>query len=159
VEFGILAAQHGLWREAAFRVERAIELDCTYAAAFTNLAVAYGQIGRLDEAQRAYETARALDPDNSFIDSNYETFLDIADGVVRVAAKRPIPETGKRRSRSPRGHTPSAAVAMAGRGLIPRRRLSVVLTRVLRHGGRPSGIHGAAAPANDGTYAAHRSGL
>jgi hypothetical protein len=41
VEFGILAAQHGLWREAAFRFERAIELDRTYAAAFNKFIVMF----------------------------------------------------------------------------------------------------------------------
>ena len=84
VEFGILAAQHGLWREAEFRFERATELDSTYAAAFNNLAVAYEQMGRMQEAERAYERARTLDPDNSFISMNYEIFREVADRLPSI---------------------------------------------------------------------------
>lgn len=91
VEFGILAAQRGLWREAEFRFERATELDSTYAAAFNNLAVVYEQTGRIQEAERAYAKARALDPDNSFINGNYEIFLQVADRVPRSPEERPAP--------------------------------------------------------------------
>ena len=40
VEFGINVAQRGLWREAIYRWQKAVEIDPTYAAAFNDLAVA-----------------------------------------------------------------------------------------------------------------------
>lgn len=79
VEFGIEVAQRGLWREAIFRWERAIDLDPTYAPAWNNLGIAFEHEGRLDEAREAYETALDLDPDNLHIEGNYDLFLEMSD--------------------------------------------------------------------------------
>jgi Tfp pilus assembly protein PilF len=79
VEFGINVAQRGLWREAIYRWEKAVELDPTYAAAFNNLAIAYEHEGQLDKARKAYEKALQLDPNNSQIRQNYELFKEIND--------------------------------------------------------------------------------
>ncbi len=57
VEFGISVAQRGLWREAIYRWEKAVEVDPTYAAAFNDLAIAYEHEGQLDKARKAYEKA------------------------------------------------------------------------------------------------------
>lgn len=78
-QFGIEVAQRGLWREAIYRWERAIELDPTYAAAFNNLAVAYEHEGQLDKARQAYEKALALEPQNIQIRQNYDLFKEIND--------------------------------------------------------------------------------
>jgi Flp pilus assembly protein TadD len=79
VEFGIKVAQNGLWREAQYRWERAVELDSSYAEAWNNLAVAYEQAGRFDDARKAYETAIKLDPKNMMIRQNYDLFKEIND--------------------------------------------------------------------------------
>jgi len=79
VEFGINVAQRGLWHEAIYRWEKAVELDPTYAAAFNNLAIAYEHEGQLDKARKAYEKALQLDPNNSNIRQNYELFKEIND--------------------------------------------------------------------------------
>jgi Flp pilus assembly protein TadD len=79
VEFGIKVAQNGLWREALYRWERAVELDPTYAEAWNNLAIAYEQAGRFDDARKAYETAIKLDPKNMMIQQNYDLFKEIND--------------------------------------------------------------------------------
>ena len=79
VAFGIDVAQRGLWREAIYRWERAIEIDPTYAAALNNLAVAYEHEGQLDKARSAYERALEIEPDNSQIRQNYELFKEIND--------------------------------------------------------------------------------
>jgi tetratricopeptide (TPR) repeat protein len=55
VEFGIKVAQTGLWREAQYRWERAVELDPTYAEAWNNLADrlrAFGQVRRRAQGLR-----------------------------------------------------------------------------------------------------------
>jgi Flp pilus assembly protein TadD len=83
VRFGIDMAKHGLWREAAYRFERATELDPSYAEAFNDLAVAYEQLGRLDEARTLYEQARALAPDNTTVQRNYELFRELDDRRTR----------------------------------------------------------------------------
>ena len=40
VEFGIKVAQNGLWKEATYRWQKAVEIDPTYGAALNNLAIA-----------------------------------------------------------------------------------------------------------------------
>ena len=60
VEFGIKVAQNGLWKEAAYRWQKATEIDPTYAAAWNNLAVAYEQQGNFEKAREAYEKASAV---------------------------------------------------------------------------------------------------
>ena len=79
VAFGIDVAQKGLWKEAIYRWERAVEIDPTYAAAFNNLAVAYEHEGQLDKARRAYEKAMEVEPNNLQIRQNYELFKEIND--------------------------------------------------------------------------------
>ena len=79
VDFGIKVAQNGLWREAQYRWERAVELDPTYAEAWNNLAIAYEHSGKFDDARKAYETAIKLDPKNMLIRQNYDLFKEIND--------------------------------------------------------------------------------
>lgn len=79
VDFGINVAQRGLWREAIYRWEKAVEIDPTYAAAFNDLAIAYEHEGQLEKARQAYEKALNLDPENSQIRQNYELFKEIND--------------------------------------------------------------------------------
>ena len=79
VEFGIDVAQRGLWREAIYRWQRAVELDPTYAAAFNDLAIAYEHEGEFEKAREAYEKALELEPENLQIRQNYELFKEIND--------------------------------------------------------------------------------
>src|SRR6188768_3447256 len=67
VEFGISVAQKGLWKEAAYRFERAAEIDPTYAAAWNNLGIGYEQMGEFEKARHAYEKAMSIEPSNTFI--------------------------------------------------------------------------------------------
>jgi type IV pilus assembly protein PilF len=83
VEFGISVAQRGLWREAIYRWERAVEIDPTYAPARNNLAIAYEHEGDLEKARLAYEKALELDPANAYIKQNYELFKEINDRTTR----------------------------------------------------------------------------
>jgi len=85
-KFGIDVAQRGLWREAIYRWERAVELDPSYAAAYNNLAVAYEHEGQLDKARQAYEKALSLEPENVQIRQNYDLFKEIND---RTSGKKP----------------------------------------------------------------------
>ena len=79
VEFGINVAQRGLWREAIYRWEKAVELDPTYAQAYNDLAIAYEHEGQLEKARKAYEKALELDPNNAQVRQNYELFKEIND--------------------------------------------------------------------------------
>jgi Flp pilus assembly protein TadD len=83
VEFGISVARAGLWDEAAYRWQRAAEIDPTYAAAWNNLGIAYERKGLFDEALEAYETALDLEPDNLNIQQNYDLFREIHDRVLQ----------------------------------------------------------------------------
>ena len=79
VEFGWDVAIKGLWNEAAYRWEKAVELDPTYAAAWNNLGIAYEHQGKFDQARKAYEKALLIDPNNNYIRQNYELFREIYD--------------------------------------------------------------------------------
>jgi Tfp pilus assembly protein PilF len=79
VDFGINVAQRGLWREAIYRWEKAVEIDPTYAAAYNDLAVAYEHEGQLEKARQAYEKALKLEPNNEQVRQNYELFKEIND--------------------------------------------------------------------------------
>lgn len=81
VEFGIAVAQRGLWREAIYRWERAVDIDPSYGAAWNNLGIAYEHEGRFDKARDAYERALDLEPDNMMIQQNYDLFREINDRV------------------------------------------------------------------------------
>lgn len=83
VDFGIQVAEKGLWREALYRWEKAVELDPQYAAAYNNLAVAYEHEGMFDKARQAYEKAAQLDPKNTYVRQNYEFFKEINDRASR----------------------------------------------------------------------------
>ncbi|HEX6324481.1 MAG TPA: tetratricopeptide repeat protein [Vicinamibacterales bacterium] len=83
VEFGIKVAQKKLWREAAYRFEKAVEIDPTYPAAWNNLAIAYEEQGNFDQANKAYAKAVELDPGNPLIRQNYDLFKEIYDRISR----------------------------------------------------------------------------
>jgi len=83
VEFGINVAQRGLWREAIYRWEKAVEIDPMYAAAYNDLGIAYEHEGQLDKARKAYEKALALEPNNAQIRQNYDLFKEINDRSVQ----------------------------------------------------------------------------
>ena len=88
VEFGIRVAQNGLWKEARYRWEKAVELDPTYAQAWNNLAIAYEHEGKFDEARKAYERALELDPKNLLIRQNYDLFKEINDRTQKRRGDR-----------------------------------------------------------------------
>ena len=79
VEFGISAAQKGLWKEATSVWEAAVKIDDSYGAAWNNLGIGYEQLGRFDDARTAYEKAMELEPKNNFIRNNYDQFREIYD--------------------------------------------------------------------------------
>ncbi len=83
VEFGIKVAQSGLWKEATYRWEKAVQIDPTYAAAWNNLAIAYEQQGNFDKAREAYEKAVTLEPKNLLFRQNYDLFKEINDRAKR----------------------------------------------------------------------------
>jgi Flp pilus assembly protein TadD len=87
VEFGIKVAQNGLWNEALYRWQKAVELDPSYAAAWNNLAIAFEHEGRFEEANQAYEKALQLDPKNLLIRQNYDLFKEINDRTKRRRAR------------------------------------------------------------------------
>ncbi len=97
MKFGVEAARNGLWREAAFRWERALRIDPDNARIHNNLAVAYEGLGRFQEALREYQEAARLDPDSKEIRNNYESFQE----TQRLLAQEPVagaasPDPGSR---------------------------------------------------------------
>jgi Flp pilus assembly protein TadD len=87
VTFGITVAQKGLWREATQRWESATTIDPTYASAWNNLAIGYEQLGRFEDARKAYERALELEPNNTYIHGNYDMFREIYDRQNRARGR------------------------------------------------------------------------
>ena len=79
VVFGVQIAMKGLWRDATQRFENATALDPTYPSAWNNLAIGYEQLGRSEEAKKAYERALELAPKDQYIRDNYQEFRLIYD--------------------------------------------------------------------------------
>ncbi len=76
LHFGILAAQKDLWDEAIFRWKKVLLSNPQSVAAHNNLAVAYEKKGLWQEAKEEYEIALKLDPQNSYIKTNYQNLKD-----------------------------------------------------------------------------------
>ncbi|MFW6140001.1 MAG: tetratricopeptide repeat protein [Acidobacteriota bacterium] len=74
LDFGIEAAQNGLWEESIFRWEKVLQSDPNSAAAHNNLAVAYEKKGNFEKAEIEYKKALQLSPKNEQIQYNYEQF-------------------------------------------------------------------------------------
>lgn len=87
VTFGVSVAQKGLWKEAVLRWEAAVRIDPGYGSAWNNLGIGYEQLGRFDEARKAYERALELEPKNTFIQGNYENFREIYDRQNRARGR------------------------------------------------------------------------
>jgi type IV pilus assembly protein PilF len=79
VRFGISVAQKGMWREALFRFQRAVQIDPENASAQNNLAVALEQMGEFDRAREHYEKALDLKPKDLYIQQNYDLFREADD--------------------------------------------------------------------------------
>jgi Flp pilus assembly protein TadD len=88
VEFGLKVAQKGLWQEARFRFERAVQLDPQNAAALNDLAVALEQMGEFEAARKAYEKALELKPGDLYIQQNYDLFREADDKRNRKSRKK-----------------------------------------------------------------------
>jgi Flp pilus assembly protein TadD len=88
VDFGLEVAQKGLWQEARFRFERAVELDPNNAAAYNNLAVALEEMGEFDKARAAYEKALGLKPNDLYIQQNFDLFREADDKRNRKSRRR-----------------------------------------------------------------------
>lgn len=88
VGFGLKVAQKGLWQEARFRFERAVQIDPGNAAALNDLAVALEQMGEFDEARKAYEKALELKPGDIYIQQNYDLFREADDKRNRKSRKK-----------------------------------------------------------------------
>lgn len=62
-EWGGAPADREGFEHAKFAYERALELDCELAAAWTNLGSMYAELGDFDEARTRFERALGVDPD------------------------------------------------------------------------------------------------
>jgi type IV pilus assembly protein PilF len=88
LRFGIDVAKRGLWNEARFRFEKAVELDPDNAEALNDLAVALEQQGEFVRAREAYEKAIKLKPGSLYIQQNYDLFREADDKRNRKAKKK-----------------------------------------------------------------------
>jgi type IV pilus assembly protein PilF len=82
--FGIQAAQSRMWEEAIFRWQKVLEQDPDSAAAHNNLAVAYERKGRWEDAEREYQRAMALDPENEYIQANFRNFQTNLEQIEQI---------------------------------------------------------------------------
>jgi Flp pilus assembly protein TadD len=86
--FGIVVARQGLWQEALFRFEKAVQLDPDNASALNNLAITLEQQGEFERAREAYERALKLKPGDTYIQQNYDLFREADDKRSRKSKKK-----------------------------------------------------------------------
>jgi Flp pilus assembly protein TadD len=71
---GVAAARADRWDDAVIHWKNALAQNPGSAAAHNNLAIAYEKKGAREEAQKEYEAALGLAPDNPTIKDNLERF-------------------------------------------------------------------------------------
>jgi Flp pilus assembly protein TadD len=76
ITIGTRAARAGLWREAMFRYQKAVDLEPANAMALSNLGVAYESSGEFEKAREAYLRALQSDRANPYIQKNYSRFSE-----------------------------------------------------------------------------------
>src|SRR5438067_6606788 len=74
--FGVQMASMNLWREALFRVQRAVQINPGDAMAHNNLAVAWEANGDFEKARKEYLEALKLDRSNQYIQKNYSRYVE-----------------------------------------------------------------------------------
>jgi Tfp pilus assembly protein PilF len=87
IAFGTSVARRGLWREAAFRFERAVQQEPNIARAHNNLAVALEAEGEFSRALAEYKRALELDSGDSYIRRNYARFAEFYTSYTRTTGK------------------------------------------------------------------------
>jgi Flp pilus assembly protein TadD len=87
ISFGSAVARRGLWREAAFRFEKAVEKEPSNARAHNNLAVALEASGEFARALAEYKKALELDPNDPYIRLNYARFAEFYTSYTRTTGK------------------------------------------------------------------------
>jgi len=87
ISFGADVARQGLWREAAFRFEKAIAANPKNARAHNNLAVALEATGDFARALEEYKKALELDPQDNYIRRNYARFAEFYTSYTRTTGK------------------------------------------------------------------------
>jgi len=87
ISFGSSVARKGLWREAAFRFQKAVEKEPNNARAHNNLAVALEASGEFARALAEYKKALELDPNDSYIRRNYARFAEFYTSYTRTTGK------------------------------------------------------------------------
>ena len=84
VEFGIKVAQNGLWNEAAYRWEKAVETRSDVRRRVEQPRDrATSSRATSTRREKAYEKALELDPKNLLIRQNYDLFKEINDRTKR----------------------------------------------------------------------------
>ena len=87
IAFGSEVARKGLWREAAFRYEKAIQIEPNNAHAHNNLAVALEANGDFARALAEYKKALEIDPNNNYIRRNYARFAEFYTSYTKTTGK------------------------------------------------------------------------
>ena len=71
-DFANNLAKNGLWKEAYIRWQKILDSGKESAALYNNIAIALEKMGKPEEAEKAYQKALKLSPNNSKIKSNYD---------------------------------------------------------------------------------------
>lgn len=87
IAFGTAVAKKGLWREAAFRYEQAVQRAPENARAHNNLAVALEAGGEFARALAEYKKALEIEPNNSYIRRNYARFAEFYTAYTKTTGK------------------------------------------------------------------------
>lgn len=88
LRFGVQAAQKNLWDEAIFRWNKVLRSTPDSAPAHNNLAVAYEKKGLWEKAEKEYQLALKLSPNNEYIQSNMKKFKQAQEDLERPKEKK-----------------------------------------------------------------------
>lgn len=85
--FGVDAVAKGLWSEAVFRWQQAVEIFPNFPAAHNNLGVAYEHYGKYNLARNHFNIAMELSRGNRFVESNNRMFRQFYSQYIQKSRK------------------------------------------------------------------------
>jgi len=89
-------AEDGLWKEAYYRWNKVLEAGRKDAVIYNNMAIALEEMGKFDEAEKTYQKALELAPNNQTIKTNYDRMKKFLKKEKNDEGKKEkIPEKGK----------------------------------------------------------------
>jgi tetratricopeptide (TPR) repeat protein len=97
IDLGNKCARAGLWKEAIFRWERALQDTEEKAIIYNNLGIAYEKLGEKEKALEQYKKSLSLDPDNKYTKRNLSRCKGEGKRIENFLEGKKVRKNGKKK--------------------------------------------------------------